>query len=300
MMSDTNYTPPTSLPQYKAALQANMGRLEALLSDVSSSPYPNLSKLLHAHGGSLGSKLYNLLHYCIHYGEQGMEQITAEHPTRGIEMMASLDTLVRAYGSDKETWRTSLLRLCALGLLYQFKPKTSEDYNQYNTPAQQYSANRATSMSRHPCTWYHFPKYTDKVLEKAEKEAPKVRKLGTGIDKDALRDLYGNTRANRITDTGFSMLEAVAERRQALSDALQSLISATGYTTAEQVKNTVYGQFNDPKRHSMKRIGDSWRSYKPTLFDSLGLKESRPTNAEKQRYGLEDDSYIIRPIAGSE
>ena len=92
----------------------------------------------------------------------------------------------------------------------------------------------------------------------------------------------------------------MAERRQALSDALQSLIGAAGYTTAELVKSTVYGQFNDPKRHSMKRIGDAWRSYKPTMLESLSLKESRPTNAEKERYGLEDDSYIIRPIAGSE
>ena len=92
------------------------------------------------------------------------------------------------------------------------------------------------------------------------------------------------------------MLEAVAERRQALSDALQSLISAMGYTTAEQVKSTVYGQFNDPKRHSMKRIGDAWRSYKPTMLESLSLKESRPTKVEKKRYGLGDDCYIIRQI----
>jgi hypothetical protein len=49
----------------------------------------------------------------------------------------------------------------------------------------------------------------------------------------------------------------------------------------------------------MKRISDAWRSCKPAMLEALSLRESRPTNAEKERYGLEDDCYIIRRITSA-
>ena len=59
-----------------------------------------------------------------------------------------------------------------------------------------------------------------------------------------------------------------------LSDALKSLIAAKGYTTAEQIKSTVYGQFNDPRGPSMK---DCRRVEKLQANDArIHLSEGKP------------------------
>jgi hypothetical protein len=39
---------------------------------------------------------------------------------------------------------------------------------------------------------------------------------------------------------------------------------------------------------------ETWKAYKRALYADLGLKEGRPTKAEKERWALKGDSWIIR------
>lgn len=276
-----------SLDSYKRQLKRNM---ETIAEGLNS--YPRLSALLMAYNGSLYKKLMLIHEYLYRYGKEDTRQQWSFHRVRGWEGMISLDTLVSLGGSDKETWRKAILKLCALQMLGCFRPKADKKYGLLNTSVQQLSADRAEAAGRKAVIWYRVPPYTDKLLRIADAKAEAVRQLGSGIDKDAIRDIWGAVMANRITDTGYPIHDDTQKRRQALKEALQRQLSAWGFTDSRHViqEATEAAQSQD----SAFRWIDTWKAYKQGLYADLCLKEGRPTKAEKERWALEDDSWIIR------
>ena len=207
-------------------------------------------------------------------------------------MMLSYDAMTTlGAGMDKATWEKAIEKLCALQMLGRFRPRGGA-YSFLNSSVQQLSADRAEAAGRKAVIWYRVPAYTDKLLRIAEAKADTVRQLGSGIDKDAIRDMWGAVMANRVTDTGYPMHDDTQRRRQALKQALQRQISAKGFTDSRQViqEATEATQRQD----SPFRWMDTWKAYRITLYADLGLKEGRPTKAEKERWALDGDSWIIR------
>jgi hypothetical protein len=226
--------------------------------------------------------------------------------------MASLDTLVSRYKSNKETWRKALLKLLALQMIGRYIPRLDNEYAYLNSAAQQHSAERAKQaaaaerealaefgapaetlnrVKRRPCTYYRLYPFTDKLLGIAEGKAAAVKKMGSGIDKNAIRDAFGKEQADRATDTAYDMDEGTDARRQALAYALQRQLSAWGFTDSRRVMQEAT---EGTQSFDSFRWVETWKAYKRALYADLGLKEGRPTKAEKERWALKGDSWIIR------
>ena len=274
--------------EYRQLIHDNMTMLD---SAIDSGAYPRLSELLLSHGKSLYRKLSALHSYFYSYGQDERQRLSY-YEGRGWEMMLSFEAMTTlGAGMDKATWEKAILKLCALQMLGCFRPRGGA-YSFLNSSVQQLSADRAEAAGRKAVIWYRVPRYTDRLLRIAEAKAEAVRQLGSGIDKDAIRDMWGAVLANKITDTGYPMHDDTQRRRQALKEALQRQLSAWGFTDSRHViqEATEATQSLD----SPFRWIDTWKAYKRTLYADLGLKESRPTKAEKQRWALSDDSWIIR------
>ena len=273
---------------YRKNIRENVTLLDEAME---SGEYPHLTELLCSHGKSLYRKLKSLLEYFDKYGHD-IKQRMSYHDKRGWEMMASYDVMsTLGAGMDKATWEKAVLKLCTLQLLKPFRPRTDEEYRELNTSVQQLSADRAEKDKRKPVTWYHVPKYTKSVLKQAEYLAPFV-KAGAAVNKDSIRDMLGADLANKATDTGWDIHPDTELRRMLLGlELVTQLAENRGYTTAKNVLDVFIdnGAFG-----SKQRWLETWKSYKPYLFEKHELKESRPTNAEKKRWGLAGDGWIIR------
>lgn len=274
--------------EYRQLIHDNMTMLD---SAINSGEYPRLSALLLSHGKSLYRKLSALHSYFYSYGQDERQRLSY-YEGRGWEMMLSFEAMTTlGAGMDKATWEKAILKLCALQMLGCFRPRGGA-YKFLNSSVQQLSADRAEAAGRKAVIWYRVPRYTDRLLRIAEAKAEAVRQLGSGIDKDAIRDMWGAVLANRITDTGYPMHDDTQRRRQALKEALQRQLSAWGFTDSRHViqEATEAAQRQD----NPFRWTDTWKAYKQMLYADLGLKEGRPTKAEKERWALDDDSWIIR------
>ena len=273
--------------EYRQLIHDNMTMLD---SAIDSGAYPRLSALLLSHGKSLYRKLSALHSYFYSYGQDERQRLSY-YEGRGWEMMLSFEAMTTlGAGMDKATWKKAILKLCALQMLGCFRPRGGA-YKFLNSSVQQLSADRAEAAGHKAVIWYRVPRYTDRLLRIAEAKAEAVRQLGSGIDKDAIRDMWGAVLANRITDTGYPMHDDTQRRRQALKEALQRQLSAWGFTDSRQV---IQEATEAAQRQDSFRWIDTWKAYKQTLYADLGLKEGRPTKAEKQRWALDDDSWIIR------
>ena len=278
--------------KYRKIISENM---ELLDRAIESGEYPKLSALLLSYRKSLYRKLLALHRYFSKYGNDERQRISY-HEGRGWEMMLSYDVMTTlGAGKDKRTWEKAILKLCALQMLGCFRPRKGE-YGYLNSPVQQLSAQRAIEEKHKPVTWYRVPRYTEKLLRIAEEKAEAVKKAGNGINKDAIRDVVGSEKANKITDTGYEIHKATSMRRAILRAQVRIDIEKNGYTKKEKVIDACYGR----SLHSTEIFGyrerwvETWKAYKPLLFEELKLKEGRPTKVEKERWRLNDDSWIIR------
>lgn len=310
-----------SVNSWKEELRKNYETLQRLLSSEDMI-FPALQKRLKGYNASLGRKLGNLLQYAIAYGTEDDRQfISRDDGCRGYEFACSFEMMTRLYKGSCETWSRSVLTLSALGLIYQHKPDMHDEG--YNTPAQQYSVERAAQRSEetgrkmHPVTWYSFPRYTDRVLREAEGRAQQLSSVSTGrINKDSIRDKLGSDRANIAADTPFRMRESTQDLREVLKDIAASMIEQDGYTTEQAIKRTARkkllpvieipdGQdlfsLSDDIAKAMVRVGyeeknieRALKAYLPQMLEECGWKNSRPTTEERERLGLTSWAWIIR------
>ena len=274
---------------YRQQIQENMAMLDKA---IASGNYPRLSALLLSHGKSLYRKLSALHSYFYGYGQDERQRLSY-YEGRGWEMMLSYDTMTTlGAGTDKATWEKAILKLCALQMLGVYRPRTGE-YSFLNSSVQQLSADRAEAAGRKPVLWYRVPGYTPNLLKIAEGKAEAVQQMGNGINKDAIRDAVGAVKANRITDTGYNIHPETEDRRDTLKWLLGMRLRVDGYTTSRNIVSEAK-EFDKRKGYSYDRWLETWKAYKPLLFEALQLKEGRPTKAEKERWALEGDSWIIR------
>lgn len=315
---------------YRRELKKNKQVLQEILSGALSTAYPQLSKRLCDYRASLGKKLDSILSYAISYG-QNEEFISKADGCRGYECMLSYERMVELYGGSIETWWHSVQMLSVLGLLYIHKPDMhdgDDSLSPYgNTPAQEYSLNRAKEKSassgiRHRAVnWYSFPRYSEKVFAEAERRAAALEGIGIGsINKDVVRDRLGDAVANIAYDTHYGISKETAGYRAVIRQVVEAQILERGYTTPSAVLMEAYAQtagedveeptaadeerdiwsaIEDNKQlraaeKGRKRLKRAWKVYRPILLDEMGLKYSAPTKAEKEALQLHSGSWIIR------
>lgn len=274
---------------YRKNIKDNITLLAAA---IDSGEYPNLTEVFNAYGRSLYRKLQVLLEYFGNYGHD-IKQRMSYSDSRGWEMMASYEVMTTlGAGMDKATWEKAVLKLVTMDMLRMFRPRTVEEYRYLNTDVQQLSAERALASGRKPVNWYHVPKYTKQRLKAADDLARAV-KAGAAMDKDSLRDELGAKQANRITDTGYDIHPDTDDRRDALEWLLGVRLRLDGYATSKGIINEIM-EFDKSKGYSYERWLKTWTAYKRTLFDKYHLKEGRPSKAEKEKWGLVSDGWIVR------
>ena len=287
---------------YRKNIKDNITLLETA---IEGGEYPNLTEVFNARGRSLYRKLQVMLEYFNNYGHD-IKQRMSYHEGRGWEMMLSYEVMTTlGAGKDNKTWEESIRKIGTMDMIRMFRPRTDEEYKYLNTEVQQLSAERALASGRKPVTWYHVPKYTKQRLKAAD-ELAKAVKAGAAIDKDSLRDELGEKQANRITDTGYPIHEQTENRRKALEISVKEKLKDDGYTTKQEVitfARYLYYTFEFEQGYSYynddwQRWKDTYRAYKRQMLKTLGLKESRPSKAEKEKWGISGDGWIIRPIEG--
>ena len=281
-----------SLPAYKLLLSRNREAVRRLLDGERQTDLPALSKYLRAHEGSAGWKLNNLHRHFIEYDSD--RPYPSLRPGEGWFIPCSYDRM-QSLGGSLATWTKLIPRLCALGLLNSFKPDTHQESVGRNTPEQKRSAERAIERGRNPVTWYNVPEYTEELLQEAEKRASALASVHGKLTKDGMRETLGTEIANAADgQTFYNMHPEAFDRLGMLAETLRELIGRNGYTTAEELTQTVYNRLEQlaPGRHSMRRIMDTWNN-SPALAE--GMKIGRPTKAEAQTFGLSNLKHIIRP-----
>lgn len=320
-----------TISEYRRELEKNRQVLQNILSGALSTAYPHLSKRLCSYSASLGKKLDNILSYAISYGQNEEEFISKADGYRGYECMLSYDSMVKLYGGSCDTWWKGVQMLAALGLLYIHKPDMhdgDDNHSSYgNTPAQEYSLNRARKKSAssgiryRAVNWYSFPKYTETMLAEVERRAAALADIKMGsIDKDCVRYFLGEAVANIAYDTPFGMSDNTTACREVIRQVVEAQIMERGYTTPYAVLREAYDQtigedVEEPEtadedkdiwsaiqdnrqlragERSRKRIEKVWNGYRTLLFDEMGLKYSAPTKAEKEAFQLHNGSWIIR------
>lgn len=316
--------------EYHRKLEKDRQELQSVIKG-SSTAYPCLRKRLCSYNGSLGKKLDIILSYAISYGQEEGQFISVEDGYRGYECMLSYERMVELYGGSIETWWHSVQMLSVLGLLYIHKPDMhdgDDSLSPYgNTPAQEYSLNRAKEKSassgiRHRAVnWYSFPRYSEKVFAEAERRAAALEGIGIGsINKDVVRDRLGDAVANIAYDTHYGISKETAGYRAVIRQVVEAQILERGYTTPSAVLMEAYAQtagedveeptaadeerdiwsaIEDDKQlraaeKGRKRLKRAWKVYRPILLDEMGLKYSAPTKAEKEALQLHSGSWIIR------
>lgn len=320
-----------TISEYRRELEKNKQVLQDILSGALSTAYPHLSKRLCDYRASLGKKLGSILSYAISYGQNEEEFISKADGCRGYECMLSYDSMVKLYGGSCDTWWKGMQMLAALGLLYIHKPDMhdGDDNNSSygNTPAQEYSLNRARKKSassgvRHrPVNWYSFPKYTERMLAEAERRAAALEGIRIGsINKDVIRDRLGDVVANNAYDTPYGISGETEAYREVIRQVIEAQILEHGYTTPSAVLMEAYDQtagedveeptaadeerdiwsaIEDDRQlrageRGRKRLKRAWDGYRSSLFAEMGLKYSAPTKAEKEALQLHSGSWIIR------
>lgn len=287
--------------RHKRELQENLQILNNIVCGADTK-YPALRGLFVTQEGktnALYNKLVCLHDYALHYEDDGERKM--EDVGRGWEWYASQQVLVNRYGSNKETWGKAINKLSMLGLVGVFNPRMNDDGEKYNSYGQQYSAERAKQgaaiknidgLKCRPCRWYRIHHYTDKLLKRAETLAPLV-KAGAARDKDSMRDAVGAKMANAITDTAYNIHPDTDDRRETLEWVMGMWFRIDGYATSKKVIRSAM-ELDRWKGYTYGRWLETWKAYKPLLFAEKGLKESRPTKAEKEKWGIMGDGWIIR------
>lgn len=273
---------------YTDILESNENVLEWLCTAHAAEVYPNLYELLHRYRNSLWKRLIQLHEYSRGVMQKaGMITWCSYHGV--FEVPAARTALMSYGGGDSATWGKVLWQFGTMGLTRKHVPQTDQ---RFNTQGHIISAERAKQRGRkHSATWCGIPVYTPELLEYAEaiaKTAADVR------GKDGLRDAVGSEAANDIANTARGEHPETTLRRRLLLAALERQLKAYGCAYDRDIVAEARQNYEDTSE--WWRMQPTWLEYRPEAMRLLDLKRGRPTREEKERFVLDDDAWIIRPV----
>lgn len=255
------------------------------LHQITPEEYPVLHKALYSYKGALLHRLEQL----IEYRREKMELCK-----RGRWVFASVDYLVGRYGGSRTTWQTNREYLSAVGLIRIRKPS-----NKTTAPALKESVQRA-KKGRQAVIWYTIPDYTPDLFKTAEQAAERFKAKGInrkGLTKQGLIIAVGQAQANKavIDWRSRSKQDKAAERE--IIRQIKMAISWKGYAMKENIlkrsaKRTATANKVDFVE-ALYYVWNLWANRNKRLLSMAGARYHRPTRAEKERFNLKGDNWII-------
>lgn len=212
---------------------------------------------------------------------------------------ASMQYICRK-GGDKKTASACITMFCLFGLI---EKRSANWYLDPHADGYSFMAKGHRERAPNPygrgIMWYHIPEYTPDLLQRAERYAAIWQESGhtrKAISKPTLIRLYGFEEADRAygyNDVRLSKRSREAERR--IRAEAEKLIRTAGYFYPQQLLTNCIRQLEAEAQTDAAAINKTWTSIKAPLMKDNGWKYSKPSKAEKQKYSLADDRWIIRP-----
>lgn len=206
---------------------------------------------------------------------------------------------------SENVWKGVIARLAVLGLIWVYKPgnfiqDASEAFKQSRKrAARQAKARRGWSR---PVNYYFVPKYSGSrgAFQRAERRVSIVASLGAdgckdkGLVQTALVRKLGAARAAKEADRIFcNPYERHIwrdEKEEILCAALVEELRRNGYTYPDTV---LYLAEHGQEKYSLGALERIWRTHKRIILERCGVSCKRPTSAQKERWGLYSDKYIL-------
>ena len=167
----------------------------------------------------------------------------------------------------------------------------------YERAAVQYAAEKG---KQHAAEFLSFPYYSRRQLKYCEHKAQLwYEKKGNIQDwsKASIIDIFGTETANRVYNDGRIKPRYKHEAEAALMGAIVSLLETSPFTTkaqvqaaaAETLKET--GVRDEGKAINLARR--TWDRAHNDILEQCGALHKRPTNEEKEQFGLTGNGWII-------
>jgi len=297
---------PSYAPQRIEIIKFNVTQLQ----EVNSSKYPNLTRILDARKGAKRRRLTQILEYLLNPEEFSF--IADPEEDRRIYTDIPVAELVGRYGGGRQTYVSVFNLLCVCGLAVKHNPNVyDEEHTTFIDEEAQIHA--ARQRGRHDITrrkyfsarvYYHFPRWTEEVLQTAEERASSnVSTLTTVIDT------YGEEQAQALLDTDRSIPNDTRRARERIDKYVAQALSQKGYTTKNQIMKAVHllttreitrrRKIKEGKRikpYEGRKTVDLepiLRKYIPEMCRLYGLTYKQPTKEEISKYNLKDRKWII-------
>ena len=242
--------------------------------------YPVLYKALYSYKGALLHRLEQLIEY---RREKGKAWV-----------FASVDYLVSRYGGSCTTWQTNREYLSAVGLMRVRKPTKKT-----TAPTLKDSLQRA-EKGRHAVIWYTIPDYTPERLARAEQAAERFKAKGInrkGLTKQGLIIAVGRKEANKAVIDGRSRSERDRAAEYEIIRQIKMAISRKGYAMKEQVIKRSTKRIKTAYKldyiEAFYFIRQLWANRNKRLLSMVGVRYGRPTKAQKERFNLKGNGWII-------
>lgn len=257
--------------------------------------YPNLYKLLYERRGNKQKRLCFLLETCENMPNKEHEK----HGDWCILPYTRLVTLGAEYAASTQTWKHTITLFIAIGLLERKIPTAETAKTPYERAAVQYAAEKGNG-NRHAAEFLRFPAYSPRQLNYCERKAKLwYEKKGNFQDwsKASVIDIFGTETANRVYNDGRIKPRYKHEAEAALMGAIVSLLETSPFTTkaqvqaaaAETLKET--GATDEGKAVNLARR--TWDRAHNDILEQCGALHKRPTNEEKEQFGLIGNGWII-------
>lgn len=188
-----------------------------------------------------------------------------------------LNYLVAQYGGSKRTWQGSITLAVSIGLLRKIKPDAD---SLHPIIKQLYMEGR--QQGKAPKNLYNVPEYTPELLRGAETAL--VEWLATGVStskvtKASVTNAQGRATANTIfRDSRSKTARKAVEAAQGIIRRIDHGIATKGYMM---------------KQEAIAGDVQAWQMLHGYILAEAGAAYHRPTQAERERYGLQDAAWII-------
>lgn len=284
-----------------------------VIQNIDSSEYPNLHKLLHKRRGGLYQALIYILEKSdrepyLQYEEYGAGSFSQSigHFTR--------DEEARAINRTTQTWQNKLILLLAIGLIKRDKPdENTTNLNKRLAVSRSIRMQHKNKRKAQPISYWYFDKYTDKKIVFCERRSKKWVDSGyslSNISKEVIIKVYGEKIANAIYQDKRRISAITNIANYEIANAISEIVQLKGYAYRDEVLTLAGRQlFNklDVKpdtisqqkalNKAMNKVRKEWNKQRQEVIDIGGYQYSRPREADKTKYNITGNEWIITKIA---
>lgn len=278
-------------------LRDNIAQLEAL----DPKKYPMLYRMLYRRNSSLRAHLLHMLTYM----QAHPIPFEVDQQGRGYWKIPKV-YMMKTYGGSSESWQSHLAFLLDAGLLVRIRPDQRSILPRLREEWQ-----RALATGQHAAGCYRVVPYTEERLAEAEAVATRYAQAGVGVahvTKTEVIYASGQEQANILYRTSDKVGDAESWVREKLGEKILAAIEADGYARWEPIYSDVKNELllkhlaDRADENVKKRINaiKKMDTRKKEVCRQFGCDRHPPRRADRERFGLEDQGWIITKVEDAE